>query len=49
MQHPEMEWADIVKNGMEFIAEEAASNPTGMDHTRPYVELINKQTTGYLA
>lgn len=49
MMVPEASWDEIVKNGLELIAEEASANPTGMSHTRPYVEIINKRTTDYLA
>jgi hypothetical protein len=33
----------------EFQAEEAAANPTGMAHTRQYIELMNKAIADYLA
>lgn len=46
---PEASWEEIVKNGIELVAEQAAANPTGMSYARPYVELINKRTTDYLA
>lgn len=49
MIKPLPDWSDIVKNGLDLQAEEAASNPTGMEHTRPYLTLQNKQTTDYLA
>jgi hypothetical protein len=49
MLMPEAGFDEIVKNGVELIAEEAASNPTGMSHTRPYMTLTNKRTTDYLA
>jgi hypothetical protein len=39
----------IFKNGLELVPYEAAAAPTGMAYTRPYIELINKQTTDYLA
>jgi hypothetical protein len=39
----------IVKAGLELVGEEAASSPTGMDHARPYVEIVNTETTDYLA
>lgn len=39
----------VVPSSITLQAEEAASNPTGMDYARPYVEIINKQTTDYLA
>jgi len=40
---------EIVSGGLELIAEEAASAPTGMTWTRPAMIVINKQTTDYLA
>lgn len=49
MQNPEPAWEDIIKNGLELVAEEAAANPTGMSYARPHVEIMNKQTTDYLA
>jgi len=49
MMIPEASWDEIVKNGLELIAEEASAAPTGMAHTRPYVEITNKRTTDYLA
>jgi hypothetical protein len=42
-------WEEIVKNGIELVAEQAAAAPTGMTYTRPYIELINKFATNYLA
>jgi len=39
----------IIKHGLELVAEQAASIPTGMDAARPYIEIINKQETDYLA
>lgn len=48
MKMPTNDWAEIVKTGLELQAEEAASNPTGMAHTRPYIEITNKRTTDYL-
>jgi len=42
-------WDEIVKNGLELVAEAAAAAPTGMSYTRPYIEIINKQSTNYLA
>ncbi len=41
--------SEIIPADITLQAEEAASNPTGMGHTRPYIELINKKTTDYLA
>jgi hypothetical protein len=49
MAHPEYGWSEIINAGLELVAEEAAANPTGMDYTRPYIELINTQTTDFLA
>jgi hypothetical protein len=49
MLNPDAPWEDIVKMGLELVAEEATAAPTGMLYTRPYVTLINKQTTDYLA
>lgn len=48
MLMPEAGFDEIVKNGVELIAEEAAAAPTGMDYTRPYVKIINKRSTDYL-
>lgn len=45
---PDVKLEDIIKNGLEFTAEEAASAPTGMNSTRPYIELVNLRTTNYL-
>jgi hypothetical protein len=42
-------WDEIVKNGIELVAEQAATAPTGMSYTRPYAVIVNKQTTDYLA
>lgn len=46
---PEASWDEIVSLGLELVAEEAAVAPTGMTYTRPYVVLVNKRTTDYLA
>jgi hypothetical protein len=46
---PEASFEEIVKNGLELIAETASAAPTGMSYTRPYAELINKRTTDYLS
>jgi hypothetical protein len=46
---PEASFDDIVKLGVELIAEEAAAAPTGMSYVRPYVTICNKRTTDYLA
>jgi len=45
---PEASFDDIVKLGVELIAEEASAAPTGMSYVRPYMTLINKRTTDYL-
>jgi len=45
---PEASWEEIVSMGIELVAEEAESNPTGMDHKRPYMVLVNKRSTDYL-
>jgi hypothetical protein len=42
-------WSDIVKHGVELVAEECSAAPTGMSYTRPYIQIENKQTTDYLA
>jgi len=49
MLNPDTQWEEIVKNGLELVAEEASANPTGMSYTRPYMEWINKRSTDYLA
>jgi len=46
---PEYPDDEITKATFQFQAEEAAANPTGMSYARPYIEIINKQTTDYLA
>lgn len=46
---PEANWEEIVSYGIELIAEEATAAPTGMTYTRPYVQLVNKRSTDYLA
>jgi hypothetical protein len=38
----------VVPASMTLVAEEAASNPTEMSYARPYIEIVNKQTTDYL-
>jgi hypothetical protein len=48
MLMPESSFDEIVKNGVELIAEEASAAPTGMSYTRPYLTLVNKRTTDYL-
>jgi len=40
---------DVVPASIELVGEEAAANPTGMDHARPYIELVNLRATDYLA
>ncbi len=42
-------WEEIVKNGLELVAEQATANPTGMSYARPYLETINKFATDVLA
>jgi hypothetical protein len=49
MLMPEGGFEEIVKNGVELIAEEAAAAPTGMSYLRPYVQLVSKRSTDYLA
>jgi hypothetical protein len=49
MLNPEASWEEIVKNGLELVAEQASAAPTGMSFARPYLEWINKRTTDYLA
>jgi len=39
----------IIRHGLELVAEQAASKPTGMGAARPYIEIVNKQETDYLA
>jgi len=46
---PEASFDDIVKLGVELIAEEASAAPTGMAYVRPYLTLTNTRTTDYLA
>jgi len=46
---PEASFDDIVKLGVELIAEEAAAEPTGMSYHRPYVTLVNKRVGTYMA
>lgn len=46
---PEAPWEEIVKNGLELVAEQATANPTGMSYARPYAQLVNRRTTNYLA
>lgn len=49
MLMPEASYDDIVKNGVELIAEEADAEPTGMAYHRPYVTLVSKRSTDYAA
>jgi len=49
MQNPTYPVEEIVKSGLVLQAEEAASNPTGMLHKRPYLEIVNLLSTDYLA
>jgi len=49
MMVPEPSFDEIVKNGVELIAEEASAAPTGMSYARPYIEMINLRATDYLA
>lgn len=47
---PDAPLADAMTTVLNFEAEEAASAPTGMTgYVRPYAELVNLQTTDYLA
>jgi len=41
-------YEDVLKNGLQLQAEEAASAPTGMSHSRPYIFLVNTRSTDYL-
>jgi hypothetical protein len=49
MKMPEASYDEIVKNGIELVGEEASAAPTGMSYTRPYLTLVNKRATNYLA
>jgi len=49
MKFPEASFDEIVKNGLELIAEEASAAPTGMTYPRHYMQWTNKQTTDYQA
>jgi len=44
---PDVKLADIMDAGAEFIAEEAASAPNGMEYKRPYLTLTNTRSTAY--
>jgi len=47
---PDVKLEDIMKNGLELLAEEAAAAPAGMTgHVRPYLELVNLRPTEYLS
>jgi len=46
---PDAKFEDIIKAGLTFEIEAAAAAPTGMAYARPYMEVINTQTTDYLA
>jgi hypothetical protein len=48
MLMPEASYEEIVKNGIELVAEEASAAPTGMSYTRPYAVLVNRRSTNYL-
>ena len=41
--------AEIIPASVELIAEDIAAAPTGMTLTKPYITLMNKKTTDYLA
>ena len=49
MLMPEAGFDEIVKNGVELIAEEADAEPVGMDYHRPYIKLVSKRSTDYAA
>ena len=44
---PDVKLADIMDAGAEFIAEEAASAPLGMDYKRPYLQITNTRAAAY--
>ena len=47
---PAIPLADIMTTALTFEAEEALTAPAGMTgHVRPYIEMVNAATTGYLA
>jgi len=48
MKTPSYTKDEIIKSGLELIAEESAA-ATGMTYLRPYAEVVNLQTTDYLA
>ena len=49
MKVPDPDWKKIVANGLELVSEEALVAPTGMTYTRPYLVVVNKRSTDYLA
>jgi hypothetical protein len=49
MEKPSYSFEEIIKSGITLQAQEASAAPTGMDYARVYAEIINKQTTDYLA
>jgi len=44
---PDVKLADIMDAGAEFIAEEAASAPNGMNYKRPYLTITNTRAAAY--
>lgn len=49
---PDVKLEDIIKNGLEFVAEQVAgaTGPDGMTaYTRPFIELVNLRSTKYIA
>jgi|GEM_PF-3336053 len=46
---PDVALEDVIKNQLEFVAEEASAAPTGMSAVRPWMELINLRSSNYLA
>jgi len=46
---PDAKLDGIIKNELTFEIEAASAAPTGMSYARPYMEVINLQTTDYLA
>jgi len=49
IKQPTYDAEEIVKGGLDLVAEEAATNPTGMSYKRPYLEIVNLQIADYLA
>jgi hypothetical protein len=46
---PDCKLEDIIKNGLEFVAEEAATPPSGMTpHVRHWCEIVNTRSTAYV-